>query len=212
LTTDFSQFSPFPDRSSGCNRCQRIEEMDEPSPSDLDALAMTERELFSLYARYPEITFESECTERLPECVEHFSSPRSNTEDVNDDSFQASSSTRHTTPLRHDLSNSSNDEYTAFNRQLRDCDLPQASVQYFNSLEVRFVQIGRYLNHDDAESPEFILQVSDLLVKQMRDSANSVNEQIHTISWVAELAPFNILPTDVALWSNYQQRASLVSK
>jgi hypothetical protein len=188
--------------------------MDEPSLSDLDALAMAERELFSLYARYPEITFESECTERLPECVEHFSSPRSNAEDVNDDSFQASSSTRHTTPLRHDLFNTSNDEYTAFCRQLRDSDLPQANVQYFNSLAARFIQIGRYLNHrhDDAESIDFILQVADSLVTQMQNSANSVDEQIHTISWVAELAPFNILPTDVALWSNYQQRAGLVSK
>jgi hypothetical protein len=192
--------------------------MDEPSPSDLDALAMTERELFSLYARYPEITFDSEikseCTDKLPECVEHFSSPRSIAEDPNEDSFQASSSTRHTTPIRHDLFNTSNDEYTAFSRQLRDCDLPPANVQYFNSLAARFLQIGRYLNHpnENDDSTSFILQVADSLVKQMRNSASSVDVQIHTISWVADLAPFNILPTDVALWSNYQQRASLVSK
>lgn len=189
--------------------------MDDPLPSDLEALASTERELFSLYARYPEINFESDSTEKLPEYVEQFSSPASNAEDPDEiDSFQASSSTRHTTPLKHDLFSVSDDEYTAFCKQLRNCDLPSATVQYLNTLSSQILQMSRNLDRvlADAGILGFVTQVCDGLVDQFKDSANNINEQLQSIAFLTELVPFNIIPTDVSLWSNYKQRASLVSK
>ena len=190
--------------------------MEEPSPDDLAAMAFTERELFSLYAQYPEIDFDPESTQKLPETSsEHFSSPASNTGERDEAaSAQASNSTRHTTPLKHDILNtnaSDGDEYTVFCRQLRRCDLPPQAVQSLDSIGARFVQLGQAIMSGGRQS-SIATEISSSLLPQLQQSAYKIKEQIDTIDYITELAPFNISPTDISLWSNYRQRASLITK
>jgi hypothetical protein len=190
--------------------------MEEPSPDDLAALALNERELFSLYVQYPEINFDPESTQKNPEPTEQFSSPGSNTAERDDiDSVQMSNSTRHTTPLKHDLfcaATSSDDEYAIFCSQLRHCDLPSQTVQYFKSMGSRVVQIGRCLTTEEGIQASAVIETTKTLLPQLQHSSNKVSEQMDTIAYITELAPFSIVPTDVSLWSNYRQRASLITK
>ena len=190
--------------------------MEEPSPDDLAALALTERELFSLYVQYPEIDFDSESTRTLAEPSEHFSSPASNTGERDElASVEVSNSTRHTTPLKHDVldaDTSDGDEYTVFCTHLQRCDLPDHTVRYLRGIGSAFAQLGRYILAEDGGQPAFAKEIGGALLPRLQRSTSKVKEQIATIDYIIELAPFNIFPTDISLWSNYGQRASLISE
>lgn len=195
--------------------------MENPSSDELATLAMTERELFSLYAQYPEIDFDPECCQKTADSSQHFSSPASNAGERDEiDSVQASDSTRHTTPLRHDLFTaiSANDnEYSLFCSKLRNCDLPPETVRYFRQIGSQFIQLGRLLmTHNTSNavrrSEDPVREIANILLPQLEQSTTKVQQQIETIAFITEFAPFNILPTDISLWSNYKQRAFLICK
>ncbi len=190
--------------------------MEEPFPDDLTVLAPTERELFSLYAQHPEINFDPKSTQKMAESSAHFSSPASNTGHGDElASVEASNSTRHTTPLKHDIYNtgvSDEDDYTAFCTLLEDCDLPPQTLQYLKSIGSRFAHLGRCLIAEHDVQPGLVTGITSSLLPQLQHSAYKIKEQMDTVEFVANLASFNIFPTDVSLWSNYRQRATLISK
>ena len=187
--------------------------MEEPSPDDLATLALNERELFSLYVQYPEIDFDPECNKTATEAPNHFSSPASKLGDHDLDSVHHSNSTAHTTPSRHemfDAASSNDDEYTAYCSQLQQCDLPAQTVRLFKNMGAQVVQMGPCLLEDHRSDD--ITKAHSSLLQQLQHSTRKVDEEVATIAFVTDLAPFNIVPTDTSLWSNYKQRASLVCK
>ena len=168
------------------------------------------------YAQYPEIDFDPESTRRMAESSEHFSSPASNTGDRDElASVEASNSTRHTTPLKHDIldaDTSDRDEYTVFCTQLQRCDLPDHTVRYLRSIGSAIAQMGRCIVAEDGAQPVLVKEIGGALLPRLQRSTSKIKEQIATIDYIIELAPFNIFPTDISLWSNYGQRASLISE
>ena len=190
--------------------------MEEPSPDDLAVLALTERELFSLYAQYPEIDFDPEPPQKMAAFSEHFSSLASNTGNCDElTSVKASDSTRHTTPVKHDMFETGTDdgnEYTSFCSHLQRCDLPPQTTRYLKSIGSAFTHLGRCMITEEGGEPAHITETVDSLLPQLQHSSSTIKEQIATIDYITELAPFNIFPTDISLWSNYRQRAVLISE
>lgn len=190
--------------------------MEEPSPDDLAVLALTERELFSLYAQYPEIDFEPESHQKMAKSNEHFSPPASNNGERDElASVEASNSTRHTTPLKHDMfaaDTGDGDEYNSFRSGLQRCDLPAQTTRYLRSIGSAFAQLGRCIIADDGDEPAHAIETVGGLLPQLQHSTSKIKEQIATIDYITELAPFSIFPTDISLWSNYRQRAALISE
>ena len=189
--------------------------MEEPSPHDLEAMAFTERQLFSLYVQYPEINFDPESTRMEPESSDHFSSPASNTVDRDElASVQESNSTRNTTPLKHDMfrtETAEEDEYAMYCKHLARCDLPSQTVEYLSKIGSSIIPLGRCVLAGDLPS-DTESDIDNVLLPQLRRSTHKIQEQIDTIDYVTELTPFNVVPTDVSLWSTYRQRTSLISK
>ena len=190
--------------------------MEEPSPDDLAVLALTERELFSLYAQYPEIDFNPESPQKMAAFSEHFSSPASNTGNCDEfTSVEASNSTRHTTPVKHDMfeaDTDDGDEYTSFCSHLQRCDLPPQTTRYLKSIGSACTHLGCCIINEDVGEPAHITETVDSLLPQLQYSSSRIKEEIATIDYITELASFNIFPTDISLWSNYRQRAALVSE
>lgn len=147
------------------------------------------------------------------------SSPNSQHE-LEYDSSQMTCSTTHTTPLKHLMMRNharQQTQYTEFVAACSDCDLPEVTKSYFKSLASQIVQIGGLLQHfaareDKEEAEEAILDGTEVLTRLLESSGNNCSDQLANIKWLQELALFQIVPTDVALWSIYRQRVQLVSK
>ena len=75
-----------------------------------------------------------------------------------------------------------------------------------------FAQLGRCIIAEDGGQPVLVREIAGILLPQLQHSTSKIKEQIATVDYITELAPFNIFPTDISLWSNYRQRASLISK
>jgi len=186
---------------------------------------LPERELFSLYALYPDITFDFPANTDLQHIghrvAAEFSSPASTSEEGQHDEGNASfasGSTAYTSPLRPDqtiMTNTVVDEFQQYLALLRVTDLPDDVKRYYRSLGGQITRIGNVLFVDEANAvvPETVhelLRLSKILLSQLQYSIKAYNDQIASIDWLKSHAHFVVVPSNEALWSTYRQRADLI--
>lgn len=185
-----------------------------------ESINLTETELFSLYARYPEIRFQSS-EEKLKEKEE--SSPRSNNTDRDEAHVSAgSTSTAHTTPPPTNASfwHESDASVRRFFENAQKSDLPESCRTGFTLIGKEITELGSLLSsHGQSESRGSrglgagrILRQSGPLLVQLRQCNSRIDEQIQNISFIKSLAPFTVVPSQQDLWCNYRQRAQLITK
>ncbi|KAI1613433.1 hypothetical protein EDD36DRAFT_465557 [Exophiala viscosa] len=184
-----------------------------------ESIDLTETELFSLYARYPEIQFESN-QEVLNE-KEQFSSPSSNNTDHNDTQFSTVSvSTAHTTPPKTNISSNhdSHSPFEDFLENIQKSDMPENSKAGFELIGTEIIELGSLLsaygNSENSCGPNscMILCQSCPLLVRLQHCNYRVEEQISNMSFIKTLAPFRIVPSQQDLWCNYRQMAQLIAK
>lgn len=210
------------------------------SISDLSLSQLTESELLSIASKYPEINFDS-TTETMTasseqdECKDSpddaspdakttanvNSSPPSSHHDEHDtDESRITCSTARTTPLKHIAFMEDSQPYNPYADYLNvvnNCDLPDVTKSYFRSVAGEMVNIGNKLQgvYQDREPEgglDALVEQITKLNRMIMESTKNCNDQADTIAWMVELAPFTIVPTDIALWSTYRQRAALIIK
>ena len=210
-----------------------------PTPDDVCPFGFTEKTDFSIFLKYPDIDYNPEY-EKMdePGPTIHFSSPMSKTLDDgpgpalhfsspasyahhhdDTDSASRSNSTPHTTPSRlgefEDIAVAP-DEYQEYLRQLQAADLPETAIQYYRSLANQILQIAYHLQpktlYLSETTTQNILRDSSKLLNQLQQSSRVISDQISAINHITSLASFTITPTDLALYSIYRQRASLILK
>lgn len=215
---------------------------DLPKLDDLPPLGFTERDLFTIFLKYSESDPKDETAtdcqqqasskdnERPATADAHHSPQEKATEGVGSspashheqdyDSSQMTCSTTHTTPLKHWMMRNEPHRptpYINFVAGVSDCDLPSNTKDYFISLASQIVQIGGLLqgvqaHRDQEEVDDAILDEAGVLLPLLESSSKNCSDQVANIKWVEELAAFRLIPTDVALWSNYRQRVELVTR
>lgn len=189
------------------------------------ATDLTESELFSLCAQYPDINFdtpEEVCGENHQEG--HFSSPCSH-KTIRDETqtSNGSVSTAQTTPLRPSPCPTEAVEspsFPGFLQHVRRADLPESSKSTFHRVAHEIQELGSLLlgprrpgsGYHCKLNAENIRQKGQSILDQLRSANYKVKEQIDNISFVQTLAPFTIEPSLKDLWCNYRQQAHLIAK
>ena len=186
-----------------------------------DELVLTDRDLISLYMKYPEM---SSAFEDYDDAVEE----EKRIFDATDNSSATSSSptssfqtisTAETTPPRFDP------ETTAATREvdghqtllnlLKKAGFPPNTRNYLISVVGRILQIAGLLlpSQGTTTTAEMLQEVLDhchVLIGYLKFSCNMVGEQLANLVFVKSLAPFNILPEAKYAWTNYCQIAELL--
>ena len=199
-------------------------------------LGYTEKSDFSIFLKYPDIDFDPEVEkmdgpgptihassspshviEDGPGPAIHFSSPLSHPHDDGTDSASRSNSTPHTTPTRLEdfpEEDAPSTEYDEYLKKLNQADLPPQTIDYFHSLASQILQIARYLQprtlYLSNTTTTDILTASTPLLSQLDHSLQTIRNQLSSIAHILSLAPFAMTPTDLALYSIYKQRSSLI--
>jgi len=150
---------------------------------------------------------------------EHFSSPCSNDTDQDGTRYsKQSASTAHTTPLRPSPGLVEEpDFYTlpSFLRHVRYSDLPNASRHLFAMLADHICEIGSLLTPNsrvDEDSIATLIDHSHFILAHVQQSAKQVQDQIHNITYIKTLAPFEVHATSIDLWCNFRQMVQLIVK
>ncbi|EXJ77010.1 hypothetical protein A1O3_10167 [Capronia epimyces CBS 606.96] len=190
-----------------------------------DCAERTEANLNTLFARYPDIKFNS--TSDLFDGghdKEHFSSPCSNITDHDETLLSTdSASTANTTPLRPiprtadapDVPNLAD-----FLEEVEGTDLPAGSKEGFKTLARQMKELarllvpssGQYFDGYANSNREQFLGRSRSILARLHDSNNRLEEQVRNISYIRSLAPFTVEPAQRDMWSIYRQRARLIVK
>lgn len=188
-----------------------------------ESIDLSESALFSLYARYPEIKFES--SQELLVTDENFSSPCSNVTDRDDTQISREpESTAYTTPLRSKPSfvepaeGPEGPNLAEFLEQVRDARLPDVCKNGFSDLARMIEDLSFLLSHSRSQTLEQplrldkqeILRQSDPLLKLLRRANLNVKDEVNKVSCIKGLAPFMVIPSEHDLWSNYRQMARLI--
>ena len=187
----------------------------------VDELVLTDRDLVSLYMKYPEMSLafeddddDDQEKEQSFEGVDNasaiFSSPTS--------SFQTIS-TAETTPPRFDpviaAFTTETDDYQAFLELLKKAELPSSTRTYFTSLVNRIRRISCLLfsPQETTSTTAMFTEVLDhchILTDSLKPSCGKVEEQLANLIFVRSLAPFNVSPQASHAWTNYCQMAELL--
>ena len=182
---------------------------------DKDEIALIDRDLVSLYIKYPEMSlafddelYHDQGNGTTDSSSEIFSSPASSL---------VSKSTTRTTPLRPEpqLISSNHEPYDVLLTSLQTADLPSNTHTYYASLGNRILQIGGLLYSAPGVSPTLkdITEIPEhcrTLSAAFQFSSGKVDEQLATLNYVTALAPFNVNPQPEDLWSNFRQMAELL--
>jgi hypothetical protein len=185
-----------------------------------DTRRPTDKELFALYAHYPEINFETQAKSSLqaPPNQPH-SSPLSHHEIGDQDSSCFSDSTTYTTPPRQPLirtmTSPGSDTLSGFFRLVRSCGFEKDCEQNFTKLGCTVVSVSQalYSSPGLARNPSLkprFLQLCQELWQPIFDASIRCGDHVWHVSRLKSLVAFNVKPTDEFLWSCYRQRAQLV--
>ena len=188
-----------------------------------DELDLTDRDLISLYMKYPEMSlaFDDEDDEDDEEEKKQsfeaadtastiFSSPAS--------SFQTIA-TAETTPPRFDPGiptvPTELDDYETFLDLVNKSKLPSNARTYFTSLANRIRQISGLLfsPQDNTTTAAVLTEVLDhchVLTGSFKSSCDLAGEQVANLLFVRALAPFVVSPQAEHAWTNYCQMAKLL--
>lgn len=185
---------------------------------------MTEQELLSISMKYPEINFDAvhDASPEAKSTAHTADTSPSSQHDQDTDESRVDCSTAHTTPIKHLMfgdDTSQSNLYAEFVNEVHSSDLPDVTKSYLHSLGSEICKIGIKLSNvynngsvDDEEAARSIdIRIAEL-VKVLQQSSKNCSNQVSTIEWLTELAAFTIVPTDIALWAMYRQRAALITK
>ena len=191
------------------------------SDDDIDEIALTDRDLVSLYMKYPEMSlafddelYQDHGNENTDGSSEIYSSPTSSS---------ASKSTTQTTPLHPSEPeppqnpSTDNEQYLVLLSLLQTADLPYHTHTYYATLGNRILRVGGLLfpTTGSTSGLDKVTEICDhcrILVSSLQFSTSKVDEQLATLQFVTSLAPFNVTPQPQDLWTNFRQMAELLIK
>lgn len=190
----------------------------QESVEDVDDLALTDRDLVSLYLHYPEMYCAidgdddgDDATEGQDGGSDVFSPPAS---------CSLTDSTAQTTPVRSEWEEDipeEFEEYYALWQLFRTVDLPPHTITYYASLGRRMLRIGWLMfsfggYSCNRSSSSEVLEHCQVLIALFRFSCSKIDEEQSNLSYIKSLAPFNVTPRAKDLWTNYRQRLELMIK
>ena len=189
------------------------------------SLDLTDSDLSDLFDRYPDINFDT-AEDFVPtgEIGEHFSSPSSaNTNNHDTPPPKNGTSTAHTTPnwpRTRDIDGCGWPSLETFLADVDAIDLPSMSKEGFKSLARGMTKLGSLLVSDAGELNKVYLDSNrpkiqnhtQSIVRQLRQSRDTVKDELDSIDFVKTRAPFMVEPTMPDLWCNYRQRAKLIAE
>jgi hypothetical protein len=203
---------------------------------DAEEIALTDRELFSLYLRYPEMPsdqqYHDECDpDRLPELVSS-SSPASSPPSIIHHSSPPSNLTRCETPASSPLGppdiipfpafmvNADEEEVdeltTQFDLALRSSHVPKDTAEYFAETKSIIINMGGVLFSASGDISANLQNVAlvksstEWLILCLNQAHDAVGKEIRAIESMLCLAPFTVRPAVEDLWTNYKQMAELI--
>lgn len=184
---------------------------------------LSELDLSSLFAHYPDISFDlpEDC---LAEAVvtDYFSSPCSN--DINHDDTPDSKQsvyTANTTPLRPSPTATDCLDFLtveSFLEHIKAADLPDVCKDGFSGLAKEMREFGSLLVPPSGCQFRYSLDTQKVLwqgrstLSQLQESNSKIIEQIRNITYVKTRAPFTVEPAAQDIWCNYRQRAILIAE
>ncbi|ERF74158.1 hypothetical protein EPUS_08897 [Endocarpon pusillum Z07020] len=202
-----------------------------------DDLALTDRDLFSLYLRYPEmeqldVNLEGgDYAEPLLASITA-SSPDSSPQSAQLDSSPPSNSTYYESPASSplgpsdsipfpDLAIAANDGEVEelsvhFDLTRRSHEIPERAAELFTEIKSAILSMGSILFTTTGEvstEPEnlwHINSIADWLISVLSRAGIAVDMEIDDIQTILQLAPFTIRPALKDLWTNYKQMAELI--
>lgn len=213
--------------------------MSEHSAIDfhIDEMALTDRDLFSLYLKYPEMQhpdhdFQVEDYADSPNVSNTASSPASSPQRVQVYSSPLANLTRYETPTSSPLgppdivpfpalaiadNEQEIDGLTAqFDLTLKSDEIPNDTAEYLAEMKSVLVMMGAILFSASGElstnldNVERVKSAANWLIVSLKQALDAVEEEITAIESVIELAPFTIRPAPEDLWTNYKQMAELI--
>jgi hypothetical protein len=201
-----------------------------------DEMALADRELFSLYLRYPEMeasddNFQDEVDEDAPSVLVTTSSPESSPQ-----SAQIYSSpptlTHYESPTSSPLGSPdsipfptlpipTNEEEvealtTHFDLILRSHEIPQDTIKVLAEMKNVIVMMGLTLFSATGEmSTDFasiwrVKSAANWLTSVLKPAGEAIDQEIDDIESILQLAPFTVRPALEDLWTNYKQMAELI--
>ena len=202
-----------------------------------DDLALTDRDLFSLYLRYPEMEQinvnleDGDYAEPLLASITT-SSPDSSPQSAQLDSSPPSNQTYYESPASSplgpsdsipfpDLAIAANDEEVEelsvhFDLTRRSHEIPERTARLFAEIKSVILGMGSILFTTAGEvstEPENLWRINsiaDWLISLLRQAGIAVDMEIDDIQTILQLAPFTIRPALEDLWTNYKQMAELI--
>lgn len=155
-------------------------------------LSPSERNLFSIYVQYPDLTFEND---EDSDCLTATTSSSDPTEA--DSRFNR---------LPSELSMV---DVSKYQQLLRDYDkiLPAETITYYTRLGHNVTTLGQQ-RPDNLTDHRAIVQ---WLTKCVTYSSDAADEQSRRIRHIKQLAAFNCTPSDKHLWSNLRQRTRIIT-
>lgn len=202
-----------------------------------DDLALTDRDLFSLYLRYPEMEQldvnldDGDYAEPLLASIST-SSPDSSPQSAQLDSSPPTKPTYYESPASSplgpsdsipfpDLAIAANDGEVEelsvhFDLTRRSHEIPERETELFAEIKSAILSMGSILfttTGGVSTEPEIlwhINSIADWLISVLRRAGIAVDMEIDDIQKILELAPFTIRPALKDLWTNYKQMAELI--
>jgi hypothetical protein len=201
-----------------------------------DEMALTDRELFSLYLRYPEmeqsddsfhevvdgetssVLITTSSPESSPQSAQLHSSPPTLTRYESPTSSPLGSPDSIPFPTLTTPTNEEEVEVLTshFDLALRSHDIPQDTAKVLAEMKSVIVMMGLSLfTATGAISTDFgsIWRVKSAvawLISVLKPARKAIEQEIGGIESILQLAPFTVRPSLEDLWTNYKQMAELI--
>ncbi len=224
---------------SDCHIFLQIPIMTEHAAIDLEneELALTDRDLVSLYLRYPEMEetdhdFQDEVDVGHPLVPIITSSPESSPPSTQFYSSPLPNTTRYETPTSSPLGPPDSiafpalaiaakeqeiEELTAqFDLILKSDEIPKDTAELLAEMKSVIVLMGAILFSASGEvsaNLENVRRVESAahwLILSLKQARDVIEEEITAIESVLELAPFTVRPAAEDLWTNYKQMGEVI--
>lgn len=204
---------------------------------DNDEMALTDRDLFSLYLRYPEMeqsdhNFQEEVYAEPPLVSITTSSPESSPQSAQLYSSPLPNLTRYESPTSSPLGPPDSipfpaltiaaneeevEELTAqFDLTLKSHEIPDDTAEVLAEIKSEILTMGTVLFSatgevsTDLENIWRVMSSANWLISVLKHAGNAVDGELNDIESILQLAPFTVRPALEDLWTNYKQMAELI--
>lgn len=209
----------------------------DPLDFDIDRIALTDRDLFSLYLKYPDMLqsdedFHDGVYEESPLGPLTTSSPESSPQSSQLNNSPLPNLTRYETPVSSPLGPSDITPFPAlaivaneqevdeltirFDQTLKSDDISDDTGKFLTEMKSIIMMMGSILFSATGEvSTELetvwrVKSAANWLILSLNRARAAVEREVHAFETILQLAPFTVRPALEDLWTNYKQMAELI--